>query len=158
LALAQGAHARATAHFQESLQLRRELDDPHSIARSVEELAWVAAAQGAAARAARLLGAAAALHERLGLDVHPGWRADHDRALAAARAALDAVAFRAAWAEGAALPLEQVLRDALTAPAPPPPPGGVAGPLTAREQEVAALVARGWTNGQIAAQLVISEG
>ena len=46
-------------------------------------------------------------------------------------------------------------------PAPTPPTGatkGRVGPLTRRETEVAALAARGLTDRQIAAELVITEG
>ena len=40
-------------------------------------------------------------------------RPDYDRSVAAARAALDDEAFRAAWAEGRAMPQEQAVSYAL---------------------------------------------
>lgn len=40
---------------------------------------------------------------------------------------------------------------------PSPPPEGAVDPLTAREVEVLRLIARGWTNQQIASYLVVSE-
>ena len=76
----------------------------------------------------------------------------------------------AAWAAGRALSLEQAIEYGLTAPAarrgpapqaPVPPASTVNGqadsPLTARELEVALLLARGLTNRQIADELVIAE-
>jgi hypothetical protein len=77
-------------------------------------LAGVAAAAGGARRAARLLGAAAALLATAGLlQPTPGWRDDHARATAAARAQVDEQTFAAAWAEGRAMPLEQAVAYAL---------------------------------------------
>jgi non-specific serine/threonine protein kinase len=87
----------------------------------------------------------------------------------AARARMGAPAFAAAWAAGQRLTLEQAVAEALAAapeddalvgpPGPPGPPSPRvprAG-LSPREQEVAALVARGRTNRQIATALVITE-
>jgi len=157
IAVAQGAYERATTMLQESLRVRRDMDDARGIAFNLEELAWVAAAEGRAARAGRLLGAAGALYEWLGIDVHPALRTDHDRALAATRAALGDAGFAAAWAEGAALGLERAVDDALQAPVSAARPDRAA-PLTAREGEVAALIAQGSSNRRIAETLVITEG
>ena len=45
----------------------------------------------------------------------PTARADYERAVAVTRAQLDAATFAAAWAAGRAIPLEQVLAEALRA-------------------------------------------
>ena len=43
----------------------------------------------------------------------PADRADHDRDVAAVRAALGEAAFAAAWAEGRAMTMEQAIAEAL---------------------------------------------
>ena len=72
----------------------------------------------------------------------------------------------AAWAAGRALSIEDAIEEALgqaeTDPASVTPSARQiasrsTGPLSVREREVAALIARGQTHRQIAAQLVISE-
>ena len=64
------------------------------------------------ALAARLLGAAESLRGRLGAPHSPARRADHQRAVAAARVALGDAAYAATHSEGAALTLEQALASA----------------------------------------------
>ncbi|MBF6592054.1 MAG: hypothetical protein IVW57_16215 [Ktedonobacterales bacterium] len=69
---------------------------------------------GRGARAARLLGTAAVLREELGTPQPAGERADVDRAVAAARAALGEEAWAAAFAAGQALTRERAIAEALS--------------------------------------------
>ena len=88
----------------------------------------------------------------------------HERAEAAARAVLSPDAFAAAWAAGAALPLEEAITEALQAadpagvatPAPTAPDLAVAAGLTAREAEVLRLLAQGLSDREIAETLSLS--
>ena len=76
---------------------------------ALEGLAAVVAAQGEPTWAARLWGKAEAQRETYGIPLAPVYRADYEQAVAAARAHLDEQSFRAAWAEGRSMNLEQVL-------------------------------------------------
>jgi hypothetical protein len=76
-------------------------------------LAAVAGAQQHPERAARLFGAAEALREFTRIPLPPVNRPNYERAVAAARAPLDDKAWVAAWVEGRAMPLEQVIAEAL---------------------------------------------
>ncbi|MGH2601604.1 MAG: ATP-binding protein, partial [Dehalococcoidia bacterium] len=94
--------------------LYRDLQDRQGVASSLQGMASVAAADGEAARAATLCGAADALRTALGVQLPAASRAKFDEALAVARAALGEDEFTAAWAAGQALSLEEAVAEALS--------------------------------------------
>ena len=153
-----GAKALACA----GLRSAHASDDPIGVAQCLDALAWIAASDQQAARALTLLGAADVTRAAIPASLPPAIVGYHEVALGAARAALPESSATAAFAKGSAMSLTEALRFALgeaSTPAPGSPaiPAGASlGQLTRREQEVAALVARGLSNSQIAAALVIS--
>jgi predicted ATPase/DNA-binding CsgD family transcriptional regulator len=151
---------RARTLHEESLASARGTAQPWVVAFSLEGLADLAVVQGSPGLAARRWGAARALREQAGTPLPAMWRADYDRAVAAARAALGEQAFSACWAEGHASSVEQVLAAQEPLPGSPPArtvvsPAASAG-LTPRELEVLRRLSQGLTSAQIAEQLVIS--
>lgn len=168
VALLSGGTDRAAGLFRESLTIRRDLGDRPGIAECLDGLAAVAALAGDVRRAARWLGAADALRDAIGAPSavgRPG-RA-RDRTVEMVRRRLGKQAFAAALAAGREMSVQQAVEEALAGEpaAGGPAPGGIArgpagpgGSLTEREQEVAALIAEGRSNREIAAALVITLG
>ena len=157
---------QAKALYKESLTLCRELGAKAGAADSLEWLACVSGAEGEALRAARLFGAAEALREALGIRMSPDERTLEEPYLLAARSQLNGRTWDELWEEGRAMSMEAAIEYALseegsttrTPQAPNRKPTDGRPPyLTTREEEVVALVAKGLTNRQIAARLVISE-
>jgi predicted ATPase/DNA-binding SARP family transcriptional activator len=115
--LGRAAHARgepgeAARLLREALRRWQALGDRLGVAWCLEALAAVAVGS-APARAARLLGAAAAARRALGAPPQPYWRPDVAAAEGAAEGALGAAAYAAARAAGAALSLEEAAAEAL---------------------------------------------
>ncbi len=113
LANHQGDDDQARACFSESLKLFQEWESMSGIGACLAGLARVANSHGQALRAARLLGAVEAICGAIGGIFVPIYAAEYDRTEAATRAALDEQAFAAAWGEGRAMTLEQVIAYAL---------------------------------------------
>jgi predicted ATPase/DNA-binding SARP family transcriptional activator/DNA-binding CsgD family transcriptional regulator len=166
-ALLRGEYDKAGALHKESVALCRDLGDKYIGSESLEGLACTAGAKGDAERAARLLGAAEALREVVGYQQAPRERALREPYLQAVHSRLEEAAWEKAFMEGRTMGLDEALEyalskeeetDPLTLPAPEEPSAGQAlVALTRREEEVAALVARGLTNRQISEELFISE-
>jgi non-specific serine/threonine protein kinase len=150
----------AHRHYLEALLLTRDPVDPVLVARSLEGLAGIAAAWGAAARGARLLGAAETLRAEAGQPLVSEDYPTYDGALAAGRRALATQVFEEAVAMGRTLPIESAIAEALAIEppaavvAPPDPLAGFG--LTRREREVLSLLADGCSTNEIAAALFIS--
>jgi hypothetical protein len=118
-----GEGSQELALLKQALALSQEAGDMLGIARSLEGLAGTALVSKPE-RAARLLGAAAALREVLGAPVPAREREDHNRAVAALRTALGETAFAEDWTAGEALPVEKAVAEALTLPNERPVRGG----------------------------------
>lgn len=164
--------------------LRAAMQQDAPVGQVLTSCAWLAAVRRHWRAALRLAGAATSYQPRAynhlnRSRVPPADRAALDRRLQPARDALGAEAAAAAWAEGAAMSSEEavqcalaVIEDARHPDRSDNRPREVrdapshealtytatnSTPLSPREREVAALLAQGLTNRQIAAQLIISE-
>jgi predicted ATPase/transcriptional regulator with XRE-family HTH domain len=112
-ALEQGDYGAAQSYFVVSLRPLWAVRDKWGVAYCLEGLAGVSGGQGQWERAARLFGAAAGLRESLQAPLAPAERGQYERSLAVARAQGDPARWEAAWAEGQALPLAQMVVAAL---------------------------------------------
>ena len=158
----EGAHAAAEQLARSALSVQHEFRDGICVALSVELMAWAAAASGAAARAAELLGAAQAVWAEIGTSMHAfgaALEADSVRSAHAAQQVLGPRRFaelvsstRACDMKSAiALALDTGKDRAIVVEA-----GTGAPPLTRRELDVARLIAHGMSNRAIAERLVLS--
>jgi non-specific serine/threonine protein kinase len=155
----------ASKHVKEALQLQRTLNDQLSIPFCVDLLGLVAGADGEPERAATLFGISERMWESIGTPLFGAANLLDERQKCRARAqqALGQRAFDAASQRGRQLTSDAAVAYALGEITAPPvaaaaPAAAASEPvLTKREREVAALVARGMTNKDIAAELVISQ-
>ena len=114
ISLRDGAPDWAAALWSESLQQFYTMGEQPRVAREIEHLAYAAHTLGQFERAARLLGAAEALRDALGIPLWPADQPDHDFAVAETHLALGSeAALAASWAAGRAMPVEGVVADAL---------------------------------------------
>jgi non-specific serine/threonine protein kinase len=157
-----GDGAGAATYVAESLTNRLAVGAWRYLPWALENVALFAWTTGRPVAASRLFGAAANLSERIGSPGHEPERSAYMRAIERVRAALGESAFEAAWAAGQALPLEEIVAEAmLVAPAPctaPAASSGSASPhgLSPRERDVLRLLVEGASDQEIATRLYIS--
>jgi non-specific serine/threonine protein kinase len=158
-----GDTAHAVELQRSGLEIKLGLDDQLGTALGLEALAWGVGAMGQHKRAAHILGAAEVLWDSTATSIAtmmPELVCEHDKSVAAARAALGDQAYAAAFRRGRLMPLAQVLDDAehtRRSTRSEQVQAGGAGSLTSREEEIAGLLAQGLSNKAIAKSLVIAQ-
>jgi non-specific serine/threonine protein kinase len=164
-----GRQLESAAEARKALRGKYELGDQVGMAYALEVLAWVAAAQGRAERAAWLLGAADPMWQRAGCRLSGTAILEefHHKAEQDARGVLGEKRYTTLAAVGARRPLPVVVAHALAdadalrgnepASALEAETPGSGGTLTSREHEIAVLVASGLSNREIGTRLFISK-
>jgi ATP/maltotriose-dependent transcriptional regulator MalT len=156
IAAAGGDRARARALYAESVPLHQQTGSRWGQAYVLEGMAGLLVDERPT-DALRLAGAADELRLAIGRPIAPVERPIMDRVLAPSRRRLSAKQQQTAWANGRALGTTQALAIGLQFMLQDDAGGLDRAALTRREQEVAALVARGRTNRQIGTELVVTE-
>ena len=175
ICLDQGDLAAAHAHLVEGFAVVNRIGHRPLMVDCLEGLAALAGRRGAFNAAVRLFAAVDAAQQQMGAHLAPYRRQSREESLATLRARLGDQRMDAEWAAGWAMSVSDAVDYALsieieaseredpaqrapaTAIAPTAASSERSSPLSAREEEVAALVARGLTNRQIATELVIAE-
>jgi predicted ATPase/DNA-binding CsgD family transcriptional regulator len=165
VAVRRGHMAQARRFLQQALLYFRDRADPRGVAECLVSLAaMLSAAQPE--RAARLLGAAEALFNQSAIEVWMANREEYARARTIVAELLSPIQLDIEYREGERLSFQDVISTATAdsgsrsraTPSSSPNAFSPFERLTAREQEVATLLMRGYTNRQIATALVVAPG
>jgi tetratricopeptide (TPR) repeat protein len=108
-----GALDEAEAVYRETIRAWQHLGNRGAIANQLESFAFLAVARGDLHRAARLLGAAAALRELVGAIMLGPEQVEYDRHLAQLRGSLEPEVLEEEWAVGRAMSMDEAITFAV---------------------------------------------
>ena len=156
-----GHTAVATVTERDGLRLKSLFTDMLGTGNCTEALAWIAATEGNWKRSATLLGAVQRIWQVTGLSLYAYLGGFHSACVTDARKHLGDTRYERAFQHGQRFSPDQTIAYALgeqasTVTTPTRAQRRERSQLTRREEQVAELVARGLSNKDIAAQLVIS--
>ncbi|MFC4946586.1 ATP-binding protein [Pseudonocardia sp. GCM10023141] len=155
----QGDFIAAHATALDALRDHRAFDPSLGTALMTELLAWIAGSTGQFERAAQLIGASRSLWQRTGTDLAafgPELTGYHCACRGQLEQAMTSRALATALQAGAERSPTGIIAYALAERAADSVPEDAPPVLTSRQQEIAALISKGRTSRQIAAELVIS--
>jgi DNA-binding CsgD family transcriptional regulator len=156
IAHAQGEPEQAERDVHEALIIAAATQGYLRVADTLECLARVAAGDGNVAYAARVLGAAAGMRQRMEHVRFPMYQEGYDAVVATVRESLGQDDFDSLWAEGAGLYITEAIAYAQRGRGERKRPTSGWGSLTPMELDVVRLVAEGLGNNDVGARLFIS--
>ena len=156
VAIAAGEPEQAERDAQDALAGAPEGEAYLFVPDILECLAVLAGQDDSHLEAARLFGAAHTIRQRMGAVRFKIYDADYHASVASLRDAMGGSDFDSAWAEGAALSVEEAIAYARRGRGQRKRPASGWGSLTPTERDVVRLVSEGLANNDIATRLFIS--
>jgi len=156
VAIAQGEPELAERDAHEALTIAASVRACVFIPDNLECLAALAGEAGSRREAARLLGAAHGMRQRMGAVRFKIYDAAHEASMTALRDAMGEQDFDSAWAEGAALSTDEAIAYAQRGRGQRKRPSSGWQALTPTERDVVRLVSEGLGNNDIATRLFVS--
>ena len=156
VAIVQGEPEQAERDAHDALTMAPSMQAYSGISDILECLGALAVDAGSHREAARLFGAAHGIRERIGEVRFKVWDAGYEASVAALRNALGEQDFDGAWAEGAALSVEEAIAYTQRGRGQRKRPTSGWASLTPTERDVVRLVSEGLANNDIATRLFVS--
>jgi predicted ATPase/class 3 adenylate cyclase/DNA-binding CsgD family transcriptional regulator len=156
VAIAAGEPDQAERDAHDALARAAELEAYLYIPDTLECLGTLAVDAGSHREAARLFGAAAAIRQRMGAVRYQVYDAGYQASVAPLRDAMGDKDFDSAWAEGAALSIDEAIAYAQRGRGQRKRPTSGWAALTPTERDVVRLVSEGLANNDIATRLFVS--
>jgi predicted ATPase/class 3 adenylate cyclase/DNA-binding CsgD family transcriptional regulator len=156
VAIAQGEPEQAERDAHDALAIAASVQAYLGISDTLECLATLAGDAGGNREAARLFGVAHGIRQRQGAVRFKVWDAGYEASVAAVRNATGNNDFDSAWAEGAAMSVEEAIAYAQRGRGERKRPASGWASLTPTEHDVVRLVGQGLGNKDIATRLFVS--